>query len=61
MNEIGFSVDFVQYNQQKSNYPKYVVSMTPFMDASKYEGIISSSFPVRVAVCLSPVPGGHET
>ena len=40
MNEIGFSVDFVQYNQQKSNYPKYVVSMTPFMDASKYEGII---------------------
>ena len=28
----------------KDNYPKYVISMTPYMDSSKWEGIIHIPF-----------------
>ena len=30
----------------KDNYPKYVISMTPYMDSSKWEGIIHIPFAV---------------
>jgi hypothetical protein len=28
----------------KDNYPKYVISMTPYMESSKWEGIIHIPF-----------------
>lgn len=38
--ESTFEREFGNLQKINDNYPKYVVSMTPFMDASKYEGII---------------------
>ncbi|MBQ8050681.1 MAG: ATP-binding protein [Bacteroidaceae bacterium] len=38
--EATFQREFGNLQKINDNYPKYVVSMTPFMDASKYEGII---------------------
>lgn len=35
-----FQREFGNLQKINDNYPKYVVSMTPFMDSSKYEGII---------------------
>ncbi len=32
--------EFGNLQKISDNYPKYVISMTPFMDSSKYEGII---------------------
>lgn len=38
--ESTFQREFGNLQKINDNYPKYVVSMTPFMDSSKYEGII---------------------
>ena len=38
--ETTFEREFGNLQKINDNYPKYVVSMTPFMDSSKYEGII---------------------
>lgn len=38
--EPTFQREFGNLQKINDNYPKYVVSMTPFMDSSKYEGII---------------------
>ena len=38
--ESTFQCEFGNLQKINDNYPKYVVSMTPFMDSSKYEGII---------------------
>ena len=35
-----FEREFGNLQKINDNYPKYVVSMTPFLDSSKYEGII---------------------
>ena len=35
-----FEREFGNLQKISDNYPKYVISMTPFMDSSKYEGII---------------------
>ncbi len=35
-----FEHEFGNLQKISDNYPKYVISMTPFMDSSKYEGII---------------------
>lgn len=35
-----FQREFGNLQKINDNYPKYVISMTPFMDSSKYEGII---------------------
>lgn len=35
-----FEREFGNLQKINDNYPKYVISMTPFMDSSKYEGII---------------------
>lgn len=35
-----FKREFGNLQKVNDNYPKYVISMTPFMDSSKYEGII---------------------
>ena len=37
--ETTFEREFGNLQKINDNYPKYVVSMTPFMDFSKYEGI----------------------
>lgn len=38
--ESTFQREFGNLQKINDNYPKYVISMTPFMDSSKYEGII---------------------
>lgn len=38
--EPTFEREFGNLQKINDNYPKYVISMTPFMDSSKYEGII---------------------
>ena len=38
--ESTFEREFGNLQKINDNYPKYVISMTPFMDSSKYEGII---------------------
>ena len=38
--ESTFDREFGNLQKINDNYPKYVVSMTPFMDSSKYQGII---------------------
>lgn len=38
--ESTFEREFGNLKKINDNYPKYVISMTPFMDSSKYEGII---------------------
>lgn len=38
--ETTFEREFGNLQKINDNYPKYVISMTPFMDSSKYEGII---------------------
>ena len=38
--ESTFEREFGNLQKIGDNYPKYVISMTPFMDGSKYEGII---------------------
>ena len=38
--ETTFEREFGNLQKINDNYPKYVVSMTPFLDSSKYEGII---------------------
>ncbi|MBR5081894.1 MAG: ATP-binding protein [Bacteroidales bacterium] len=38
-----FEREFGNLQKINDNYPKYVISMTPFMDSSKYEGIIHLS------------------
>ena len=38
--ESTFQREFGNLLKINDNYPKYVISMTPFMDSSKYEGII---------------------
>lgn len=38
--EPTFEREFGNLQKINNNYPKYVISMTPFMDSSKYEGII---------------------
>ena len=35
-----FEREFGNLQKINDNYPKYVISMTPFLDSSKYEGII---------------------
>ena len=35
-----FEREFGNLQKISDNYPKYVISMTPFMDSNKYEGII---------------------
>lgn len=35
-----FDREFGNLQKINDNYPKYVISMTPFMDSTKYEGII---------------------
>ena len=35
-----FEREFGNLQKINDNYPKYVISMTPFMDSSKYEGIL---------------------
>ena len=44
--ESTFQREFSNLQKINDNYPKYVVSMTPFMDSSKYEGIIH--IPLRI-------------
>ena len=41
--EATFQREFGNLQKINDNYPKYVVSMTPFMNSSKYEGIIHIS------------------
>ena len=38
--ESTFEREFGNLQKINDNYPKYVISMTPFLDSSKYEGII---------------------
>ena len=38
--ESTFEREFENLKKINDNYPKYVISMTPFLDSSKYEGII---------------------
>ena len=38
--ESTFEREFGNLKKINDNYPKYVISMTPFMDSSKYEGIL---------------------
>ena len=38
--ESTFEREFGNLQKINDNYPKYVISMTPYMDSSKYEGII---------------------
>lgn len=38
--ESTFEREFGNLQKINDNYPKYVISMTPFMDSNKYEGII---------------------
>lgn len=38
--ESTFEREFGNLQKINDNYPKYVISMTPFMDSGKYEGII---------------------
>ena len=38
--ESTFEREFGSLQKINDNYPKYVISMTPFMDSSKYEGIM---------------------
>ena len=38
--ESTFEREFGNLQKINDNYPKYVISMTPFMDSSKYKGII---------------------
>lgn len=38
--ESTFEREFGNLKKINDNYPKYVISMTPFLDSSKYEGII---------------------
>ena len=38
--EQTFSREFGNLASIKDNYPKYVISMTPYMDTSKWEGIV---------------------
>lgn len=38
--ESTFEREFGNLQKINDNYPKYVISMTPFMDSSKYEGIV---------------------
>ena len=38
--ETSFEREFGNLQKINDNFPKYVVSMTPFLDSSKYEGII---------------------
>lgn len=38
--ESTFEREFGDLQKINDNYPKYVISMTPFLDSSKYEGII---------------------
>ena len=38
--ESTFEREFGNLQKINDNYPKYVISMTPFIDSSKYEGII---------------------
>ena len=42
--EKTFNREFGNLLPVKDNYPKYVVSMTPYMDSSKWEGIIHIPF-----------------
>ena len=42
--EKTFNREFGNLLPIKDNYPKYVISMTPFMDSSKWEGIIHIPF-----------------
>ena len=44
--ESTFQREFGNLQKINDNYPKYVISMTPFMDSSKYEGIIHIPFKV---------------
>ena len=38
--ESTFEREFRNLQKINDNYPKYVISMTPYMDSSKFEGII---------------------
>ena len=38
--ESTFEREFGNLKKINDNYPKYVISMTPFLDSSKYEGIL---------------------
>ena len=38
--ESTFEREFGNLQKINDNYPKYVISTTPFMDTSKYKGII---------------------
>ena len=42
--EQTFNREFGNLMPIKDNYPKYVISMTPYMDSSKWEGIIHIPF-----------------
>lgn len=42
--ESTFEREFGNLKKINDNYPKYVISMTPFLDSSKYEGIIHVPF-----------------
>ena len=42
--ESTFEREFGNLQKINDNYPKYVISMTPFLDSSKYEGIIHVPF-----------------
>lgn len=42
--EKTFNREFGNLLSIKDNYPKYVISMTPYMDSSKWEGIIHIPF-----------------
>lgn len=42
--EKTFNREFGNLLPIKDNYPKYVISMTPYMDSSKWEGIIHIPF-----------------
>ncbi len=42
--EKTFHREFGNLTPIKDNYPKYVISMTPYMDSSKWEGIIHIPF-----------------
>ncbi|MBQ5979958.1 MAG: ATP-binding protein [Bacteroidales bacterium] len=42
--ERTFNREFGNLMPIKDNYPKYVISMTPYMDSSKWEGIIHIPF-----------------
>ena len=44
--EKTFNREFGNLMSVKDNYPKYVISMTPYMDSSKWEGIIHIPFAV---------------